>query len=207
VQLSGCFVAEPRGFGFVALASFELSFSSAVLHPGLQQLLPSCFSLWPSARVTGTLTQCCAPGVLHTVLAMLLPGWAQPRPPCLSLLLLLLLCCTCRYKQEHVAPEAQGVTPVPETTQVQVDTLAGAPAGAPEADQMGMADFLVLACDGLWDCMSNQQVCGLVCGWVGCCQLAVLAQVHRYLGSLAAAWWKPRVLQTLSHASHFKSHT
>jgi serine/threonine protein phosphatase PrpC len=23
---------------------------------------------------------------------------------------------------------------------------------------MGMADFMVLACDGLWDCMTNQQV-------------------------------------------------
>lgn len=66
--------------------------------------------------------------------------------------------CVCRYKQDNVPPDAQGVTPLPETTQVQVDTLAGAPAGAPEAAQMGMADFLVLACDGLWDCMSNQQV-------------------------------------------------
>lgn len=55
-------------------------------------------------------------------------------------------------------PEAQGVTPLPDTTKVHVDTLAGAPAGAPEAEQMGMADFIVLACDGLWDCMTNQQV-------------------------------------------------
>lgn len=66
--------------------------------------------------------------------------------------------CACRYKQDNVPPAAQGVTPLPETTQVQVDTLAEASAGAPEAAQMGMADFLVLACDGLWDCMSNQQV-------------------------------------------------
>lgn len=59
--------------------------------------------------------------------------------------------------------EAQGVSPLPDTTRVKVDTLAGAPAGTPEAEALGMADFMVLACDGLWDCMTNQQV-GAVLG-------------------------------------------
>jgi hypothetical protein len=71
----------------------------------------------------------------------------------------------CRYKQDDLPPEAQAVTPLPETTRLHVDTLAGAPAGAPEAQQMGMADFMVLACDGLWDCMTNQQVPESLC----CC--------------------------------------
>jgi len=66
----------------------------------------------------------------------------------------------CRYKQLELPPEAQAVTPLPDTTRVAVDVLAGAPAGAPEAAQLGMADFMVLACDGLWDCMTNQQVTG-----------------------------------------------
>ena len=34
----------------------------------------------------------------------------------------------------------------------------GAAAGTPDFDELGVADFLILACDGLWDCMSNQQV-------------------------------------------------
>jgi hypothetical protein len=66
-------------------------------------------------------------------------------------------CCVCRYKQDQLPPEQQAVTPLPDTTRVAVDTLAGAPAGSGEAQQMGMADFMVLACDGLWDCMTNQQ--------------------------------------------------
>jgi hypothetical protein len=38
--------------------------------------------------------------------------------------------------------------------------LGGAAAGTPDVEQLGVADFLLLACDGLWDCMSNQQVRG-----------------------------------------------
>jgi hypothetical protein len=52
----------------------------------------------------------------------------------------------------------QAVTPVPETATAPVDMLGGAAAGTPAVDQLGVADFLLLACDGLWDCMSNQQV-------------------------------------------------
>jgi serine/threonine protein phosphatase PrpC len=36
--------------------------------------------------------------------------------------------------------------------------LGGAAAGTPAVQQLGVADFLLLACDGLWDCMTNQQV-------------------------------------------------
>jgi hypothetical protein len=34
-----------------------------------------------------------------------------------------------RYKTDGVPHEAQGVSPMPDTTRVKVDTLAGAPAG------------------------------------------------------------------------------
>jgi hypothetical protein len=34
-----------------------------------------------------------------------------------------------RYKTDGVPHEAQGVSPLPDTTRVKVDTLAGAPAG------------------------------------------------------------------------------
>lgn len=46
---------------------------------------------------------------------------------------------------------------MPDTSHLVVDTLAGAPAGAPELQELGLASFCVLACDGLWDCMTNQQ--------------------------------------------------
>jgi serine/threonine protein phosphatase PrpC len=36
--------------------------------------------------------------------------------------------------------------------------LGGAAAGTAAVEQLGVADFLLLACDGLWDCMTNQQV-------------------------------------------------
>lgn len=123
--------------------------------------------------------------VLHTMHPVCRARVMVPLP-CTSCLLAL---CSCRYKQENVAPAAQGVTPVPETTQVQVDTLAGAPTGAPEAGQMGMADFLVLACDGLWDCMSNQQV------GVSLLRLLPGGTLHcagRCPGSLAQEWLKAK---------------
>lgn len=50
------------------------------------------------------------------------------------------------------------MTPIPDTTSVGVDVNGGAAAGTPAVNELGVADFLVLACDGLWDCMSNQQV-------------------------------------------------
>eukprot|EP00775_Hariotina_reticulata_P007477 gene7477-7686_t len=62
-----------------------------------------------------------------------------------------------KYKQMHLPPNKQAVSPIPETASVPVDVAGGAAAGSPAADQMGVADFMILACDGLWDSMSNQQ--------------------------------------------------
>eukprot|EP00878_Enallax_costatus_P007901 GHUV01008266.1.p1 GENE.GHUV01008266.1~~GHUV01008266.1.p1 ORF type:complete len:250 (+),score=87.35 GHUV01008266.1:378-1127(+) len=62
-----------------------------------------------------------------------------------------------KYKQPELPPAKQAVTPIPDTTSVGVDVNGGAAAGTPDVDELGVADFLILACDGLWDCMSNQQ--------------------------------------------------
>eukprot|EP00882_Tetradesmus_deserticola_P000651 GHRQ01000710.1.p1 GENE.GHRQ01000710.1~~GHRQ01000710.1.p1 ORF type:complete len:379 (+),score=140.48 GHRQ01000710.1:319-1455(+) len=62
-----------------------------------------------------------------------------------------------KYKQGNLPMHKQAVTPVPETSTVPVDMLGGAAAGTPAVEQLGVADFLLLACDGLWDCMTNQQ--------------------------------------------------
>lgn len=62
-----------------------------------------------------------------------------------------------KYKQPELPPQKQAVTPVPDTTTVGLDVNGGAAAGTPAVNELGVADFLVLACDGLWDCMSNQQ--------------------------------------------------
>jgi hypothetical protein len=51
--------------------------------------------------------------------------------------------CPHRYKHAELAPHVQAVTPVPDTTCAEVDTLAGAAAGTPEMAQLGMADFMV----------------------------------------------------------------
>jgi serine/threonine protein phosphatase PrpC len=50
--------------------------------------------------------------------------------------------------------------------------MPAVPAGTPEAEQLGMADFMVLACDGLWDCMTNQQAVTFlhVSGWPAFCK-------------------------------------
>lgn len=63
-----------------------------------------------------------------------------------------------RYPNAYVYQSLQAVTPIPDTTSVGVDVNGGAAAGTPAVNELGVADFLVLACDGLWDCMSNQQV-------------------------------------------------
>lgn len=63
-----------------------------------------------------------------------------------------------KYKQMHLPPNKQAVSPIPETASIPVDVASGAPAGSPAADVLGVADFMILACDGLWDSMSNQQV-------------------------------------------------
>ncbi|WIA31915.1 hypothetical protein OEZ86_002775 [Tetradesmus obliquus] len=62
-----------------------------------------------------------------------------------------------KYKAADQPVHKQAVTPVPETSTAPVDMLGGAAAGTPAVQQLGVADFLLLACDGLWDCMSNQQ--------------------------------------------------
>lgn len=59
----------------------------------------------------------------------------------------------------------QAVTPIPDVTSVAVDVNGGAAAGTPDVNELGVADFLILACDGLWDCMSNQQVLLALLQW------------------------------------------
>ena len=46
----------------------------------------------------------------------------------------------CEYKDRSLQPEEQAVTALPEVTEYARD---------------GQEDFLVLACDGIWDCMTN----------------------------------------------------
>jgi hypothetical protein len=65
--------------------------------------------------------------------------------------------------------------------------LGGAAAGTPDVEQLGVADFLLLACDGLWDCMSNQQVRGPLARSSALTDLAALF-VLKHFFSFAWFW-------------------
>lgn len=77
-----------------------------------------------------------------------------------SALLMVALPLPCTAATPTHSPTVQAVTPVPDTTSAPVDILGGAAAGTPAVEELGVADFLVIACDGLWDCVTNQQVRG-----------------------------------------------
>ncbi|KAI8475453.1 MAG: phosphatase 2C-like domain-containing protein [Monoraphidium minutum] len=77
-----------------------------------------------------------------------------------------------KYKDPHLPPEEQAVCPVPETTQYVVGTAASAAVGAPAGPGLlagggdpgaaEAAEFVILACDGVFDCMSNEQAVAFV---------------------------------------------
>ncbi|AWU73404.1 uncharacterized protein C5L36_0A00180 [Pichia kudriavzevii] len=52
------------------------------------------------------------------------------------------------FKDSNLKPEEQAVTPLPDVLEHKLDTLKD--------------EFIVLACDGIWDCLSSQQVIDFV---------------------------------------------
>ncbi|KIZ02163.1 hypothetical protein MNEG_5799 [Monoraphidium neglectum] len=74
-----------------------------------------------------------------------------------------------KYKDPNLPPEHQAISPVPDTTQYIVGSAAGGCEAAcpartsppiPGDSDPGAADaaeFMILACDGLWDSLSNEQ--------------------------------------------------
>ncbi|GBF97841.1 phosphatase 2C-like [Raphidocelis subcapitata] len=88
-----------------------------------------------------------------------------------------------KYKDQTLPPERQAVTPIPETTQWLIGPAAGysqlgggdaaaaagagrrgagAPGAAGDEGAAPAAEFMILACDGVWDCMSNEKAVSFV---------------------------------------------